>query len=689
MKGGFGQMKIVRQRDLKDCGVCSLASIIEHYGGYVSLEKLRLDTKASNDGTTALNIIEASKKYGFDAVGIKVANLKDEKIKLPAIAHMQLKNGVNHYVVIYKITNNKVILMDPARGKVVKNKDDFYEEWSHVLLLFSPKRKIAIFKTPNSLFNIFKNIVWQEKKLFGLIILCSIFLIIFTIIGSYYFQVMVDGITKNYYVTYLMILALFFGITVILKLIFGHLRNYLENHLNKNVDVLLNSNFIEHIFNLPLEVIESRSNGEIMTRVNELTNIKNLFTDIFITCLLDFSLMILSCPLLYRISNKLFWTLFLCLLLYLGVGIITSRIIYKKAYQNIELEANFNNTLLENINMINSIKNLNITSKRLKKIESSLVNLLYDNYKVNRFINNETLLKNTINEIGFFIINTWGFYLIFHGDLEITALITFNTLLGLFLDPIKNCIDSLPKYNYVKATFNKINDFLSLDLEHMGKIKKIYNNGITFKNITYSYDALNNVFSNFNLHIAAGMCVSLQGPSGSGKSTLCKMLDKYITNYEGEIFIGNRNIKDLSKATIRENIIYVNQNEVLISGSIKENILLDRNVDDNRFYKICHLCLIDEIVSKKVLRYETGISDVSNNISGGERQRIILARALLNDFEILILDEALSEVDYKKERIIIKNLKKMFQGKTIIYITHKKHNQLFDKIIDLGGSNEL
>ena len=397
-------MKIVRQRDLKDCGVCSLASIIEHYGGYVSLEKLRLDTKASNDGTTALNIIEASKKYGFDAVGIKVANLKDEKIKLPAIAHMQLKNGVNHYVVIYKITNNKVILMDPARGKVVKNKDDFYEEWSHVLLLFSPKRKIAIFKTPNSLFNIFKNIVWQEKKLFGLIILCSIFLIIFTIIGSYYFQVMVDGITKNYYVTYLKILALFFGIVVILKLIFGHLRNYLENHLNKNVDVLLNSNFIEHIFNLPLEVIESRSNGEIMTRVNELTNIKNLFTDIFITCLLDFSLMILSCPLLYRISNKLFWTLFLCLLLYLGVGIITSRIIYKKAYQNIELEANFNNTLLENINMINSIKNLNITSKRLKKIEESLVNLLYDNYKVNRFINNETLLKNTINEIGFFII---------------------------------------------------------------------------------------------------------------------------------------------------------------------------------------------------------------------------------------------------------------------------------------------
>src|SRR5690625_3119544 len=105
-------MKIVRQRDIKDCGVCSLASIIEYYGGYISLEKLRLDTKTTNEGTTALNIIEASKKYGFDAIGIKVSNLKDPKIFLPAIAHMVQKNGVNHYVVIYKITDKKVILMD-------------------------------------------------------------------------------------------------------------------------------------------------------------------------------------------------------------------------------------------------------------------------------------------------------------------------------------------------------------------------------------------------------------------------------------------------------------------------------------------------------------------------------------------------------------------------------------------------
>lgn len=678
-------MKIIRQRDFKDCGVCSLASIIEYYGGYVSLEKLRLDTKATNEGTTALNIIEASKKYGFDAMGIKVANLTSDKVSLPAIAHMQGKNGLNHYVVIYKITNDKVILMDPAKGKVVKSKDDFYEEWSHILLIFHPQRKITVFQKENTLIGIFLKIIMQEQKLFILIIISSIFLIVFTIIGSYYFQVMIDAINLNYPLIYLKIFVVVFGLLVILKLVFGYLRRYFENYLNKNIDCLLNSNFLNHIFNLPLEVITSRTSGEIITRVSELANIKNLFTEIFITCLLDFALMLTSLPLLYSISNKLFLALFLSLLLYLVVGIITSKIIYQKAYQNIELEAEFNNILLENVQMLSSIKNLNVTDNRLSKLETSLSALLYDNFKLGKFWTNENFGKNAIYELGFFIINTWGFYLIFKGKLEITALVTFNTLLGLFLDPIKNCIDSLPKYNFVKATFSKINDFLSLNKETLGQKEKLSNNKIIIKNLSFSYDSLKSTFNHFNLFIKPGEFVSLKGRSGSGKSTLCKILDKYITNYKGEIIIGNRNIKDLSIATIRENITYVGQNEALISGSIKENILLDREIDSKRFTQICNICGIEQIVFKKALRYETSINNDSTNISGGEAQRIILARAILNDFEILILDEALSEVDYQTERKIIKNLKHYFPSKTIIYITHKNHDQLFDRVIELGG----
>ena len=164
------------------------------------------------------------------------------------------------------------------------------------------------------------------------------------------------------------------------------------------------------------------------------------------------------------------------------------------------------------------------------------------------------------------------------------------------------------------------------------------------------------------------------------------MLDKYITDYKGDILIGSINIKDLSLATIRKNILYVNQNENILTDTIRNNIILDRNVSEKQFFQICKLCAIDEIVKKKPLRYNTIIGKDIGNISGGEMQRIILARALLNNFQILILDEALSEVDYFLEEKIMKNIREKFKNKTIIYITHKNHDNIFDKIVYVGDT---
>ena len=389
-------MKIIRQRDIRDCGACSLASIIQHYGGYVSIERIRLDARVSNDGTDALSLIEAARKYGFDAFGKKVKSLDDSDIKLPAIAHINLKSGVQHYVVIYKIAKNKVVLMDPAKGKVVMDKNEFNRSWSKVIIIMYPKTKIISFKKESTLFSIFMNVLLQEKKLFFLIVVMSIFMMLFTIASSYYFQVMLDSITQNYYVAYLRLFVLIFAVITILKLAFTYMRNYLEVHLNKNIDCILNASFLNHTFNLPLEVITSRTSGEIITRVNELANIKNLFTEIFISCILDFLLMFASIPLLISISKNLFLALFLCLILYLVVGLITSKLTYKKVYQNIDCRSEFNSSLLENINMINSIKNLNLTGLRLKKVEESLSNFLYNSFLLNGFLNREQSFKNWI-----------------------------------------------------------------------------------------------------------------------------------------------------------------------------------------------------------------------------------------------------------------------------------------------------
>ena len=675
-------MKIVRQQDEKDCGVCSLLSIIRYYKGNVPLEQLRLDARTNNEGTTALNLVLASQKYGFDAVGMKVKNVNDIK-RLPAIAHLNLEKGYSHYVVVEKITKDKIILMDPAKGRVVKFLWEFQKEWSGVVLIFYPKQKIIVLKNEVTLFTILKKIFVSEKNLIKIIVLVSFLLTIFTIALGYYFQMFNSLYLSKYPINYLKVLVLVFAIFTCFKLFLTYYRSYLENHLNKNIDCLITSDFLKHLFNLPLNVITSRKSGEILSRVNELTSIKGLITEIFITYTLDFLIVVITTFLLIRISSKLFLILFLTTIFYLFVGIITKKSIFEKAYQNISIESEFNNTVLENIKMINSIKNLDAVDGTLNKIERKLTHYLYDTYKVNTILNKINIFKVSCYEIGFFLINTFGFYFVYKGIINMIDLITFNALLNLYFEPLKNIVDSIPKYSFMKASITKINDFLGVHAEILGEEASTDGYDISINNLNYSYNKYQNVLKSVNLNIKEGEFVLLQGASGSGKSTLCSILNKYITDYTGDILFGKMNYKDLSIKTIRDNIVYVGQNENIFTGSIKENITFGNKVSDLNFDKICKICKVDDVANKKTFSYESLIGSDEGNISGGEKQRIILARAVLKDFNVLILDEALSEVDIKLELEILKSIRENYKDKTIIYISHKKYSNIFDKVINM------
>lgn len=679
---GENRMKIIRQRDEKDCGVCSLLSIIRYYKGNVPLEQLRLDAKTSNEGTTAWNLIVASKKYGFDAMGMQVENIRDIK-RLPAIAHMNLKKGFNHYVVIEKITKDKIILMDPAKGKVIKSLCEFQNEWSGVVLLFYPKQKIVVLKNEVTLFKIFKKIFASEKKIIKIIVLVSFLLTIFTIVLGYYFQMFNSLYMDKYPINYLKVLVIIFSSITCLKLFLTYYRSYLENHLNKNIDCLITSDFLKHLFNLPLKVITSRKSGEILSRVNELTSIKGLITEIFITYSLDFLLVLITTFLLISINSKLFLILFLTTMIYLFIGIITKKSVFEKAYQNISYEAELNNTILENIKMINSIKNLDSVDNTLNKVEEKLTEYLYDTYKLNIYLNKTKIFKISCYEVGQFLISTYGFYLVYNGIINIVDLITFNTLLSFYFEPLKNIIDCIPKYSFMKASISKINDFFSIKKENLGTATATDGYGISINHLKYSYNKYQNILDDVNITINEGQFILLQGASGTGKSTLCNILNKNITDYSGDVILGKLNYKDISIKTIRDNITYVGQNENIFTGTIKENIILDNKISDIDLNKVCKICKVDDIISKKAFRLESVIGSDEGNISGGEKQRIILARAVLKNSNILILDEALSEVDINLELEILKNIRESYKNKTIIYISHKKYPNIFDEVINM------
>ncbi len=679
----------VKQRDLKDCGACSLSCIIKYYKGYVPLEKIREDTYTGVNGTTAYHIINAANSYGFDAIGVKVKDIFDKNIYLPAIAHLNLSNGLQHFVVIYKINKDYVWLMDPAKGKVKLKLKEFLAIWDNVLILFTPTNNILKLNKEITITSIFINLLNDNKTLLITILIVNLILMALAILGNFYFQIAISSIDNGTDIKFLKFMILLFFLVFLFKVIMNYMKNYYLNYLNKNLDTKIFTNFLYHIFNLPLSYIQNRTTGEITSRIDELAEVKSLLADIFTNVILNSILIIGTIVVLYFINSKLFLILCLVVIVYLVLSLIFNKLMYYKIKENIETTTNFNSVLVENIEMNTSIKNLNLVDKFLYKLENKLILMFKSNFKLQKFMSNISLIKDFIYEIGLFIITTLGVYLVYTKELNLINLVTFNSLILYLFEPVKGIVDLLPKYNYLKASFNKLSEFINVDLENKNEsgLKAIDIPKINFHNVSYSYNKFNYTLEKVNLNIENQDKVLLVGPSGSGKSTICKLICRYLSNYFGDIKFFLTSEKDYSLSAIRNDLLYVGQNEKLFTGSIRDNIICFRDVKEEDFLKVAQICKLEEIVCKKKNRYDAIINASINNLSGGEKQRIILARGLLKPAKLLILDEALSEVNETMEKEILNNIFKYYKEKTLIYVTHKNVKNVFKKIIDLGEMN--
>lgn len=678
---------IVKQYDLKDCGACCLLSIIKYYGGYIPLETIKMDTHVNKNGTTAFHIINAAKKYGFDATGVKTDNLKD--LIFPVIAHVEVNNQFNHFVVIYSINieKEKIQIMDPATGLQIMKLDEFLAIWSNVIIKIYPNTEILSLKKPMNLIKYIINIISKEKNIISSLFCSSFILALLSIITSFYLKFALAAISIKNRKNLKYIIVLFLILTFF-KIVTNFIRDYYENYLNKNIDIRTMMPFITHLMSLPLKNVSNRTSGEIITRINEMNNIKDLFSKIFITFSLDLLLALCSLIILYFISKKLFFLLLLMICLFIIVGVLFNFPIYQKINENIELNAKFNNEIIEKVDSFLTIKNINKLELFLKQIEYSYCKYLKHTFNFNNFLLNGEFLKKLVNELGMTIITSVGLLLIMKGEISLVTLITFNSILVFLMTPLKNLIDILPKINMVKASFNKINEFLSLQEEQFFTPKQKFINGdISISNLTFSYNEYDLVCNNLDIFIKKGTKVMFKGSSGCGKSTVCKLLYRLYDYDQGKIKINNINILDYNLNTIRNNITYLAQKENLFTDTIYNNIVLDNKVSTKKFYEIAKICRLEEIVSKKPLRFETLINNQSYNISGGERQRILLARALIKNSTIIILDEALNEVDEILESNIIKDLCIYLKDKTLIYVSHRNNQALFDEVINFKKAN--
>lgn len=672
--------KYERQHGIKDCGVTCLYNIIKYYNGNISMSKLRRLTKTNENGTNVYNIVNASNSLGLKAEAYKCEFNDLSNIKLPIIAHIKLDNKFDHFVILEKINNEKIIVQDPIRGKVVYDDISFKKEWTGSIITFDKMNNLVKEKQNVAFINL-KSYIFLYKKILLFFLVLTILASLFSLLNSFYLSSLYNQ--KNNYHIVLFLFLLF----SVFKIITDYIRNSIVFDFDNNFDSKLTNNIYKKILSLPLKYHHSRPVGDIMSRVNDLSSIKEFINFVSFSLITDFLFVIIIFIIIFFINKLLFLLLIIFALTYMFVYLFFRDKIYSMSLILKEKNSEVNSYLIESILGIDTIKNFNIEKERKLRFKSKYNNLLKLNVKYNKFILSIELFQNFIMTISNVFILFVGIKLVNKGLLLFSNLIIINSLLIYFFISLKNIIYFDRILIDSKNSYNRLEDLLDEEEDNNNKSNFNFNNNIEFKNVAYSYDSYN-IFENLSFNIDKGDFVFVKGDSGVGKSTLFKILTKQINDYKGKVIIDNTNIKNLSLNDIRNNICFVSQNEIIFTDTILNNITLFKEVAKKELEKVIRITGIDKFLKEKNISLNFFLEENGHNISGGERQRILLARALLQNKKILILDETTNGIDTLSEENIVRKVKEEYDV-TLILISHRYDNlKLFNKVFEIKGGTK-
>lgn len=660
---------IIKQVDESDCGVCSLLSIIRFYKGNVPLEILKINTNTNKFGTNAYEIIKCANLYGLEGNGLKINNI--ETLEFPVIAHLKLQNDFYHFVVIYKIKDNILEIMDPAKGKVKIPLDEFKSLFTGNIIELRPFTEVPYLKNDTSLKEIIIKFIKNNKKQVIYYYLTVLLLLCVSFVFSFIFKLLFENIN-------LKLISSIFLTLLLLKILLTYIKNYIESHLENLLSMSLSNNFFDHLLTLPLKYIQMKSSGEILARFRELNILSEFISNVLFKNVVEIFSVVIIFILLLFLKPFASITMLVLLVLYIIIALKYNKHIAPTIIDDLNAEVDYTSELNQYINSIHSIHLLDSDNY----FKTNFKDKLSTKYKNTKKLNNKINLGENLKDFIYFFIYLLMIYTLFFLNIKLVDIITYINIVVILLDNIKSLLNDLPLYTYQKNIFIKISEFFGIR-EEEGKLKSLsFTNNILFDNVRFSYDKKNQFL--YNLEIKKGQHIMVKGQNGCGKSTFCQLLCGMINDYEGTITIDNQNLRDFSSEILKNLVNYSDQQVVLFKDTIINNITLGRNYNEELLKEICKICDIEPLVGKKRNRFNSLIYENCPNLSGGEIQKIILARTLLVSKEIIILDETLSEVSIPLEISIIKKLRTFFKDKTIIYITHKDLEQYFDTVIHLN-----
>jgi ATP-binding cassette subfamily B protein len=689
-------LKFIPQHDLMDCAPACIAMIAGHYGKEQNLQVLREYCYISREGVSMLGITDAAQRIGFNTLSAEltieklIELTKTGEAPLPCILHW----NQSHFVVLRNIQRNVITgkysfkLADPGHGFIALSQEKFERSW-----LSEDKKGIALFVEPTEQFYkqnqskrkdlsvkyLLQYLIPFRKKLFWL---CFLLLLgsCLNLIFPFLTQNLIDrGITpKNLSFIVLILfaqLSLFAGNTVI-----EILRNWITLVLGTRISIKIISDFLKKMLKLPIKFFDTKMVGDLQQRIQDNHRIESLITSqSIITAFSMITFMVFF--------GVLFYYDYRILLVYLSLTVLAvcwslfwlrrRRIV---DYFKFQEQSRTQSSIYEILNGVTEMK-LNqfeeFKRREWKSIQEKLFKVNVRLLRIDQFQNSGYELLNQLKNI---LVTFLAAYFVVQDKMTLGALMSVSYIIGQMNSPINQLIDFFRSLQDARLSLERLNEVQNNPEEeqpdqiHLSKNNLLENSGIQLKQLSFQYQGSMSTFvlKDINLLIPSGKITAIVGASGSGKTTLMKLLLKFYEPVQGEIFYNQHNINELSAKGLRENIGVVMQDGYIFSDTIERNIATgDENINQEKLKKAVRIANIERFIEELPLGYKTKIGAAGNGVSGGEKQRLLIARAVYRNPHYIFFDEATSSLDAKAERIIHDNLTQFFSEKTVIVIAHR------------------
>ena len=680
---------LVEQAEEMDCGAACLAMLCRHYGISMTLGKLRELANVTTQGATLESLARAGESLGFTTRGVQCTFGALTGFELPFIVHWE---GY-HYAVVYGLSKEYVWLADPALGFRKLSVEDFERGWSGTCLLFTSTQDLVRGAVARSPWIRFVGYLTPYKTILMYLCLATFVIQVLGVVPPLIIQNILDGVIVHQNVSLLHLLIVGLIISSVFTQLMATIRAYLANFMVRNMDFAMMSQFFRHTLSLPLSFFVKRKTGDIFARFQENQTIRAFLTESTVTTALNLLMVFIYFSIMFVYNVKMTLLLIAFVIPIMALTALATPRIKGYAREVFSSSTEAKSFLMELLGGVETVKGMGIERAVRLKWEKKYAKSLETQYRAQAFnilVGLGSQLLNAATTIG---ILWMGASLVLAHELTIGQLIAFNAFMGSVLSPLMGLVALWSLLNDAAVAMERLGDVLDMPPEQRPEdlssrvVLPDLQGEISFDQVYFRYGADDGpyVLENISFAIRPGELVAIVGRSGSGKTTLAKLLVGFYTPTEGKMSVDGYDIDAIDKTYYRAQIGYVMQTNLLFSGTIAENIASgDEGPDRRRIEEVAKMADAHAFITKLPLGYEQIVGERGIGLSGGQIQRLCIARALYHEPRLLVFDEATSSLDTQSESNILTNMHEILKGRTAVIIAHRLSTVMSaDKILVL------